>query len=73
MAIKAGDIVAIRGDKRINIDGQCAYTENQLIMGKYVKHTGHGGVWTGKVERVQDNRALIKGGWLHTDDLEKIA
>lgn len=70
MKIKVGDIVAIRGDKRINNNGQCAYTSDQLIMGKYVKHTGHGGIWTGRVEEVRGNYVVVGGGLRPIDTVE---
>ena len=68
--IKVGDVVAIRGDKRINYDGQCAYTDSQLFDGKYVRHTGHGGIWTGVVKKITGDRALVGGGWLFLDHYE---
>ena len=61
--IRVGDVVAIRGDLRINNDGRCAYTADQLVNGKYVRHSGHGGIWTGVVEKIDNDRALVGGGW----------
>ena len=65
MKIAVGDIVAIRGDKSINNNGQCSYTPDQLVDGKYVRHSGHNGIWLGKVEKLYpskcDSRALVGG------------
>jgi hypothetical protein len=64
--IQVGDVVAIRGDRRINYNmNRCAYTPDQLVDGKYVKHTGHGGVWTGRVDKIDPKGefALVGGGW----------
>lgn len=68
--IRIGDEVAIRGDLRRNLSGQCAYTEEQLVDGKYLKHTGHGGIWTGVVEKVVGEEALVAGGWRHISRYE---
>ena len=69
--LKVGDLVAIRGDLRINLDGRCAYTPDQLIGGRYLRHTGHGGIWTGTVNKIskdgQEARALVGGGWRNLD------
>lgn len=75
--IKKGDVVAIRGDKRINNNGQCAYAPDQLIQGKYIRHTGHGGIWTGVVEKTYTEnelfaRAKVGGGWIDVNSLELI-
>lgn len=74
MTIKVGDTVAIRGDKRMNYLGRgkwiCAYTPDQLIDGKYLKHTGHGGVWTGKVEVIKDDMARVGITWMGIEMLE---
>lgn len=68
---KVGDLVAIRGDLRINLDGRCAYTPDQLVDGKYLRHTGHGGIWTGTVEKIStDGYALVGGGWRRIDRYE---
>lgn len=64
-ALQVGDTVAIRGDRRLRIDGSCQYLPEQLVDGKYLKHTGHGGVWTGKVQKIQGDEALVGGGWRH--------
>lgn len=81
--LKVGDVVAIRGDLRTIDNGywetgeyhsrkKCAYTPDQLIDGKYLKHTGHGGMWTGVVKSVNHDRALVGGGWRHHDYYEVI-
>ena len=70
--IKIGDVVAIRGDKRVNNNGQCAYTPDQLIDGKYLKHTGSGGIWTGVVAKIKGDLALVGGGWRRLDQYEII-
>ncbi len=61
--VAVGDTVAIRGDLRINIDGRCAYTPDQLIDGKYLRHTGHGGIWFGTVVKISEELALVGGGY----------
>jgi len=63
MDLKIGDVVAIRGDLRINNNGQCAYTPDQLVDGKYLRHTGHGGLWTGTIEKINNGYVLVGGGW----------
>ncbi len=67
MEIKIGDTVALRGDKRMNYIGNgkyvCAYTDDQLVDGKYVRHTGHGGIWTGVVERIDGDMVKVAGAW----------
>lgn len=60
--IHLGDIVAIRGEDRINNDGKCAYTPDQMIDG-LLKHTGHEGIWTGKVLKVNSERVFVGGRW----------
>lgn len=74
MTIKIGDVVAIRGDRRMNYMGNgkfvCAYHDDQLVDGKYVKHTGHGGIWTGVVANVDGDMALVAGGWRCIEQLE---
>jgi hypothetical protein len=76
MTIKIGDVVAIRGDRRMSYMGNgkyvCAYFDNQLVDGKYVMHTGHGGIWTGVVTKINDGSALVGGGWRPLDHLEVI-
>lgn len=76
MEIKVGDVVAIRGDKRMNFFGGkwvCAYLPEQLVDGKYVKHTGHGGVWTGIVESIdhEDDMVKVGGVWRGSELFEK--
>lgn len=68
--ITVGDIVAIRGDNRINNNGQCAYDDCQLVDGKYLKHTGHGGIWNGRVSKVKGDMALVEGAWRGIANLE---
>lgn len=64
MNIQIGDVVAIRGDLRVRMnDGVCLYMSNQLVLGKYLKHTGHGGIWVGIVEKVDGDMARVAGGW----------
>ena len=53
MEVMLGDVVAIRGDLRINNDGRCAYTDDQLFDGKYLRHTCHGEIWIGVVKKIQ--------------------
>jgi len=60
--IRVGDVVAIRGDLRLRMDGSCQYTPNQLALGKYLKHQTHGGVWTGIVEKIEGDMARVGGG-----------
>lgn len=69
MTFRVGDEVAIRGDLRIN-RGQCVYTPDQLVDGKYLKHTGHGGIWTGEIEKIDGDMALVGGGWRGFETLE---
>lgn len=69
-SLEVGDVVAIRGDLRLDINGRCQYTPDQLVLGQYVKHTGHGGIWTGPVERVEGDLALVAGGWRGLDRYE---
>jgi hypothetical protein len=61
--IKVGDLVAIRGDLRRNYHGKCEYLDEQLVDGKYVRHTGHGGIWTGRVEEIRGDMAKVSGAW----------
>jgi hypothetical protein len=79
--IQVGDTVAIRGDKRrVGIsygnDSKCAYTDDQLVDGKYLKHTGTGEIWTGKVTKICDDEfggmALVGGGWRGIEMYEKM-
>ena len=70
--IQVGDRVAIRGDLRRNMNGQCAYTPGQLVDGKYVKHTGHGGMWTGRVEKIYTDMVKVGGGWWNVRLLERV-
>ena len=71
--LKVGDVVKIRGDKRINNNGQCAYTDDQLIDGKYVKHAHQNKAWSGEISKINDAKslALVGGGWRHFDSYEK--
>lgn len=62
--LKIGDLVKIRGDKRWNYSiDKCCYTPDQLVDGKYIKHTGHGGVWTGHIDKIQGDMIRVGGGW----------
>jgi hypothetical protein len=75
MTLKIGDTVAIRGDKCWNYQiDRCRYLPEQLIDGKYIKHTGTGKVWTGKITKIIEDgtRACLGGGgsW-NIDLLEK--
>ena len=76
MTIKIGDTVCLRGDLRRsyvsarNPLGQCAYFPEQLVDGKYLRHTGTGEVWTGKVNTIHDDMAKIGGGWWNIRLLE---
>jgi hypothetical protein len=70
--IKVGDVVAIRGDRRINNNGQCAYTPDQLFQGKYVKHAYNGEIWTGVVKKIDGDMALVGGGWRQLDSYEVV-
>ncbi|WBQ35246.1 hypothetical protein [Pseudomonas phage pPA-3099-2aT.2] len=63
MTIQVGDIVAIRGDIRRRMDGSCMYDPSQLVDGKYLKHTGTGNIWTGRVEAIKGDKARVGGGW----------
>ncbi len=63
-----GDVVAIRGDLMLTTingpyKGRCKYTPDQLIEGKYVKHTGHGGIWLGRVMKFAGDEVLVASGW----------
>lgn len=70
MSLQVGDVVAIRGDLRLRMDRECQYTPDQLVDGRYVKHTGHGGVWTGRVDAIKGDEALVGGGWRHVSRYE---
>jgi hypothetical protein len=72
MNVKKGDVVAVRGDLRINNNGQCAYTDNQLWGGKYIRHAGHNGIWTGVVSYISGDRAIINGSAIFADRCEVI-
>lgn len=58
-----GDLVAIRGDLRRNLDGRCAYAPDQLAGGKFIKRAGSDVAWTGKVEAIDGDMAKVGGGW----------
>ena len=75
--LKVGDTVAIRGDKCWNYQiNKCSYFPEQLVDGKYLKHTGTGKVWTGKIVKLieEGTRACLdrigSGSW-NCDILEK--
>lgn len=68
--MKVGDLVAIRGDKRLNTEGKCCYLPEQLVRGKWLKHSGHGGIWLGTVRKIQGDMALVGGGWYKVDNLD---
>ncbi|HYD60871.1 MAG TPA: hypothetical protein VEC35_10975 [Noviherbaspirillum sp.] len=68
--IRVGDVVAIRGDLRRTMDGKCQYTADQLVDGKYLKHTRTGEIWTGVVEKRIGDEALVAGGWRHISRYE---
>jgi len=74
LKVKVGDIVAIRGDLRLRYDGICEYTEDQLVLGKYIKHIGHKGIWTGIIEKLgkyyDHHMAFVGGGWRSVDFLD---
>ena len=72
--MKVGDVVYIRGDKRINNDGRCAYTPDQLVDGKYIKRHGSDKAWEGPVTKIDsaDGRALVGGGWRPIDHYELV-
>ena len=53
MEIKTGDVVAVMGDK----DGNHTY----------LRHAGRGGIWTGVVEEIEGDRALVGGSWRPLD------
>lgn len=74
--LKVGDTVAIRGDKCWNYQlNKCKYFPEQLVDGKYLKHTGTGKVWTGKITKILEDgtRAAVGvgGGSWAIDLLEK--
>jgi hypothetical protein len=74
--LKVGDTVAIRGDKCWNYQlNKCKYFPEQLVDGKYIKHTGTGKVWTAKITKFLEDgtRAALDigaGSWA-IDLLEK--
>lgn len=79
--IQVGDTVAIRGDKRrvgitYGTDSKCAYTDDQLVDGKYLKRFGTDDIWTGKVTKICDDEfggmALVGGGWRGIEMYEKM-
>lgn len=72
--LKIGDVVAIRGDLRTGFDGGPMYTSEQLIRGKYLKHTTTGAIWLGRVDKVDEKRreALVGGGWRGFEYYEKM-
>lgn len=73
--IKAGDTVAIRGDLANRTSRTGKYRPEQLVDSKYVRHTGHGGVWTGKVKHIVldgEYAAMEGGGARPVDILEKV-
>lgn len=58
--MKIGDTVAIRGDLRKQYSGQCEYTEEQLVDGKYVRNTKTGGIWLGKITKIAVSGDLVR-------------
>ncbi len=73
MNIQIGDIVAIRGDLRVRMNNRlCCYLPNQLVLGKYLKHTGNGRIWTGIVKKIDGDMALVAGGWRGIERYEVI-
>jgi hypothetical protein len=71
--MKIGDLVRIRGDKRWNYSmNVCMYTQSQLVDGKYLKHTGHGGAWTGRINKIQGDLVHVGGGWWNENLVEVI-
>lgn len=75
--MKVGDTVAIRGDLQVHYypwcGWRCRYSPEQLVLGKYVKHTGHGGIWLGVVEKIAGDMALVGGAWRGVEMYEVIA
>ncbi|HCU2480908.1 TPA: hypothetical protein OUK43_000391 [Pseudomonas aeruginosa] len=69
--LQVGDTVAIRGDRRLTMNSICQYLPEQLVDGKYLKHTGHGGAWTGRIDKIQGEEALVGGGWRHLSMYER--
>lgn len=74
--IQVGDTVAIRGDKMVSYNPAyrkvvCRYLPEQLVDGKYVMHTGHGGIWMGIVEKISGDMAFVGGGWRGIEFYEK--
>ena len=72
MTIQIGDVVAIRGDLRLRMDKTCQYTPEQLVLGKYLKHPKHGGIWTGVIEDLRGDMAKVAKGWRGIENYEKI-
>ena len=75
--IQVGDTVAIRGDKMVGYSPTygkvvCRYLPEQLVDGKYPMHTGHGGIWTGTVKKIDGDMALVGGGWRGIEFYEKV-
>ena len=77
--LKVGDQVAIRGDKdggmKINhstgkLVFWCRYFPEQLVDGKYVRHTNTGEAWTGTIEAIRGDMAKVAGGWRGIELLE---
>lgn len=69
--LKVGDVVSIRGDLRKRSDGVCMYTWDQLVEGRYLRHTETGKIWLGVVEKIQGDMALVGGGWRGFEYYEK--
>jgi hypothetical protein len=69
--IHKGDIIAIRGDLANKTERTGKYHPEQLVNGKYVRHTGHHGVWTAKVKAIvlDGEYAAIEGGGAWALDL----
>lgn len=70
--IHVGDVVAVRGDLRLRMDGSCQYPQDQLALGKYIKHQTHGGIWTGVVEKIKGDMVRVGGGWRGIEGYEKL-
>lgn len=61
--LKVGDTVVIRGDKQWNSQiNKCCYSPDQLVDGKYLKHTGTGKVWTSKITKITDDGTMAQLG-----------
>ena len=70
--LQVGDDVAICGLNRINNNGQCAYTDDQMTVdGLLLKH-GTDKVWTGTISRMDGEYALVAGGWRHISCYRKV-